>query len=261
MSFLMRLVSPPLMGVLMAVWPATVGLEVDMAAYLIAACMLMPAWVTGPRLEAEAAPAPGAWREGWRTIRRSRALSGMLVADVFLSLVGMAAFSITVALLADVLHLGPQANAWLLGTTGVAGAVGTQLARRLAKGPGTFAALCGAIALTYLLVPVAGSLPVLMAVWSLRGLALGALGVIINQRIASEVEASVSGRVNAAWGLAACVSAFLGSASTPWLLRHLGPRGAFLLFGTVLTGLLAIAALGWMARRLRAVAPARLNEV
>lgn len=248
MSFLMRLVSPPLMGALMAVWPATVGIQVDAAAYLLAASLLMPAWVTGP-CQPEVAPEPGAWREGWRTILGSRSLTALLALDVLLSLVGMAAFSITVAFLDQVLHLGVQCNGALLAATGLMGAVGTQVAGRLPKGPGTFALLSGAIALTYLLVPFAGSLPVLMAMWSLRGLAIGALGVLINQRMVAEVHAGVMGRVNAAWGLAACLSAFAGSAATPWLLRTLGPRLSFTLFGLLLASMMLVAAVGWLARR------------
>jgi MFS family permease len=254
MSFLMRLIAPPLMGALMAVWPATVGIQVDMAAYLLAAWLLIPAWVTGPRLAAPENEAPGAWREGWRTILRSRALGGLLLLDVLLSLVGMAAFSITVAFLEQVLHLGAQANGWLLAATGLAGAIGTQLAGRLGRGPGVYAGLSAAIAVTYLLVPSATSLPMLMAIWSLRGLAIGALCVLINQRIAAEVDATVMGRVQAAWGLAACLSAFVGSAATPWLLTHLGARGSFTLFGVLLAGAMVVATTGWLARRLKAPA-------
>lgn len=248
MSFLMRLVSPPLMGALMAVWPATVGIQVDAAAYLLAASLLMPAWVTGP-CQPVGEPEAGAWREGWRTILASRALTALLALDVLLSLVGMAAFSITVAFLDQVLHLGVQCNGALLAATGLMGALGTQLAGRLSKGPGTFAVLSGAIALTYLLVPFATSLPMLMAMWGLRGLAIGALGVLINQRMVAEVDAGVMGRVNAAWGLAACLAAFAGSAATPWLLRTLGPRLSFTLFGMLLASMMLVAAVGWLARR------------
>lgn len=262
MGFLMRLISPPLMGVLLAVWPATVGIQVDMAAYLLAAALLVPVWVTGPRVATPENEPKGAWKEGWRTILRSRALSGLLALDVLLCLVGMAAFSITVAFLEQVLHLGAQANGWLLATTGLAGAIGTQVAGRLGRGPGVYAALSAAIAATYLLVPFASSLPMLMVIWSLRGLAIGALCVLINQRIASEVDASVMGRVQAAWGLAACLAAFVGSASTPWLLGHLGARGAFTLFGVMLAVAVIAAATTWAAKRLRAggLAPSRPGE-
>ncbi|MFN3429179.1 MAG: MFS transporter [Candidatus Sericytochromatia bacterium] len=251
MGFLMRLVSPPMMGAIMAIWPATVGIQVDMAAYLLAAWLLIPAWVTGPRVAAPEGEGPGAWREGWRTILRSRALGGLLMLDVLLSLVGMAAFSITVAFLEQVLHQGAQANGWLLAATGLTGAVGTQLAGRVGRGPAVYAALAAAIALTYLLVPLATSLPMLMAIWSLRGLAIGGLCVLINQRIVAEVDAGVMGRVNAAWGLAACLSAFLGSAATPWLLRSLGPKASFTLFGLMLAGFMLVAAAVWATHRLR----------
>jgi len=172
----------------------------------------------------------------------------MLQLDVLLSLIGMAAFSSTVAYLTEVLKLGAQANGWLLATTGLAGAVGTQLVGRLGKEWAVFAGLTAAIALTYLLVPAVSALWLLMLVWSLRGLAIGGLGVLINQTLASEVPAEVMGRVQAAWSLGACVAAFAGSASTPWLLRTLGAAHSFTLYG-VLLAMLALAMLARSAMR------------
>lgn len=240
MAFLVRLVTPALMGALLAFQPATVGIWVDMAAYALGILFLLPAWVTAPGGEVAQEAEAREWQDGWRAIAASPRLRSMLVLDVLLCLVGMAAFSSTVAYLTEVLKLGAQANGWLLATTGLAGAIGTQLAGRLSKAWRVYAALTGAIALTYLLVPYVSVLWLLMIAWSLRGLAIGALGVLINQTIAAAVPAEVMGRVQAAWSLGACVAAFAGSAATPWLLRHLGAARSFTLYG-VLLAVLAVA--------------------
>lgn len=233
-GFLLRLVSPPLMGVLLAVYPATLGIQLDALGYLLGAALLLPRWVKGRELAPEAGESED-WREGFRFIRGHAELRGLIVMDVGVCAVGTAAFSTTVALLEQGLHLPPQANAWLLATTGLTGAVGTQLARKLGQGRAAYAGMTGAIAATYLLVPHAGSLPALVLMWALRGLAIGAFCVLLNQRLAQVVPATVMGRVQAAWGLAACAAAFVGSGSTPWLLRGLGALHSFTLFGTLLT--------------------------
>lgn len=260
MGFLMRLVSPPLMGLLLMVLPAAVGLGFDMACYLLAVALLAPAFVTGPTLDRPEAEPAGAWREGWRTIMRQRELRGLLALDTVLSLVGMAAFSITIAFLAEVMHLGAQANGALLAATGLAGAIGAQFAQRLGRWPGVTLALLAAIAATYLLVPTAGSMPVLVAIWALRGLAIGVFCVLINQRIARLVAPTVMGRVHAAWGLAACLAAFGGSAMTPLLLRTLGASRSYTLLGLMLTSVLAVALIAALARRLRPAETPALQE-
>jgi hypothetical protein len=238
-GFLMRLVSPPVMGLLVATCSPQAGVGVDMAGYLLAVALLAPRWVSGPRLARPEAEPAGAWQEGWRVIGRDATLRELLALDTLVSLVGMAAFSITVAFLAQELRLGAAYNGYLLATTGLAGALGTRLASRVGRWPGAYPALAGAIAVTYLLVPFAGSLGALLAVWSLRGLAIGALGVLINQKLAAGVPAPVMGRVQAAWGLAPCLAAFGGSALTPWLLRAFGAAQAYSAFGVAL-GLLAL---------------------
>lgn len=249
MGFLVRLVTPALMGALLAFLPATVGIQLDMAAYALGIVLLLPSWVAGRALGDAVEAEEGAWQDGWRAIAASPQLRGMLVLDVLLCLIGMAAFASTVAYLAEVLKLGAQANGWLLATTGLAGAVGTQLAGRLGKEWRVLAALTAAISLTYLLVPAVTALGLLMVVWSLRGLAIGALGVLINQTIAAEVPAAVMGRVQAAWSLGACVAAFAGSAATPWLLRTLGAAQSFTLYGmllgTLVVGMLSRGAWRW----------------
>jgi MFS family permease len=233
-SFLLRLVGPPLTGLLLAVAAPTVALQGAMLAYAAGVLLLWPAWVTGRELE----PVEGEgddWREGWRFLMREHQLRGLLGLDVIHGVIGTAAFSLTIALLDQALRLPPQANGWLLATTGLTGAVGTTLAARLGSGRPVFALLTAAVATTYMLVPLAASLPALMAMWMLRGLAIGAYCVLINQRMAALTPATIMGRVQSAWGLAACMAAFLGSVSTPLLLRTLGAVQAYTLFGMVLT--------------------------
>lgn len=251
-SFLMRVIAPAAMGALVAVFPPTIGIWTAMAACLLAVALLLPAWVTGPRLPVPADAPRGAWKEGWRIIGASPVLREMVMLDVLLSVVGMAAFSLTVAYLTTELHLPAQANGWLLATTGVAGAIGTQLAGKLPRGRATFAGLTAMIAFTYLLVPAVPTLALLLPVWAVRGVAIGVLSVMFSQAAMRETPADAMGRVNAAWGLAACLSAFAGSAATPFLLRTVGAAGSYVLFGALLTLLsLAIALLAaraWLAK-------------
>ncbi|MDB5096818.1 MAG: major facilitator superfamily 1 [Cyanobacteria bacterium RYN_339] len=247
-SFLLRLISPPLMGLLLAVYPAALGIQLGVLAYLVGAFLLVPSWVRGRHIEPEEGESDD-WREGFRFIRGHLELRGLLAMDVAVCAVGTAAFSTTVALLEQGLHLPAQANAWLLATTGLAGAVGTQLAGRLGQGRAVYAGMTGAIAATYLLVPHAGSLPMLVAMWALRGLAIGAFCVLLNQRIAQVVPATVMGRVQSAWGLAACAAAFVGSGSTPWLMRGMGAPHSFTLFGALLTLVALVLAAPLLVRR------------
>jgi len=244
LSFLIRLIAPALMGLLLTVYPARMGIVADMAAYALAVLLLLPAWVKGSISVEPEAESPGAWKEGWKTIRNSPPLRTLMSLDVVVSLAGMAAFSLTMAFIQSVLHLPAQANGYLLATTGLAGAVGTRFAGRLRHVGGVYPGLTAAIALTYLLVPFSGSLGMMMAFWMLRGLSVGALSVMINQTIAREVPASVMGRVQAAWGLAACLAAFAGSAATPVMLRVFGASASYFALG----GLVAILAF-WMTAR------------
>lgn len=252
-NFLMRVVSPALMGLLVAVYPPTIGIWAAMVANLIGAMALLPAWVTGPRLAVPQNEPKGAWKEGWRIIRASKTLREMVVLDVLLSVVGMAAFSLTVAYLEIELRLPASHNGWLLATTGVAGAIGTQLAGRLPRSRARFALLTGMIAFTYLLVPAMPNLGAMLAIWAVRGVAIGCLCVLFNQAAMRETPAEAMGRVNAAWGLAACLAAFVGSAATPLLLRTLGAAGSYVLFGALLSalsGTLALlAARQWLAEQ------------
>lgn len=247
MGFLVRLVSPPLMGALLAVFPAALGVELDVVAYGLGMLLLTPRWVAGRRLVVEDGEAAD-WREGWRLILASPDLRGLLVMDTSLCIVGCAAFSTTIAFLDQVMHLPAHDNGWLLATTGVMGAIGTQLAGRLGHRRWTYAGLTSAIALTYILVPTAGSLPALLLMWAMRGLSIGALCVLIGQRIAQKAPPEVMGRVQAAWGLAVCLASATGAGATPFLLRTLGAAGCYSLFGALLTLLAVGLAAGARAR-------------
>jgi len=231
MGFLLRMIAPALMGLILVAWPATVGIWLNIAIYAVSTVMILPAWVTGPRVEHALAPEHDDWRAGWRHILRSPALRGLLGLDVVLSLVGMAAWSTTIAFLQVALKLPAAYNGWLVATTGLAGAVGTRLAGVLSPRRSTYAGLLAMVTITYLAVPQAPSLGALMAIWALRGLVIGAFVVLFNQQIARETPADRMGRVQAAWEMSACLAAFLGSVATPLLLRGVGPAGSFYLFG------------------------------
>jgi len=248
-GFLMRLISPPLMGLLLTFAPAPTGLAVDMAAYLVASLLLLPGYVR-PVLAPEhgAEEITGGFLEGFRQIGSSPDLRGLLALDATISLLGLAGFSSTVAFLEQELHAGAQANGYLMATTGLFGALGAQLAGTVGSLPGVYVGLVLAIGISYVLVPFAGSMPILMAMWALRGLAIGAFGVLISRRMATSVPRETMGRVNAAWILAVCLAAFVGSAMTPFLLKTLGAAGSFRLYGIAM---LAAAALMVAARTVR----------
>ena len=165
----------------------------------------------------------------------------MLILDMMLSLVGMAAWSTTVAFLQLVLHQPASFNGCLVAATGLAGAVGTRLSARFGPCRSTYLGLLITVTISYLAVPHVHSLAGLVAVWLLRGLSIGVFVVLLSQAIARETPPEKMGRVQAAWEMSACLAAFLGSASTPWLLRHLGPAGSFYLFGSITLSL----ALAW----------------
>ncbi len=254
-GFLMRLISPPLMGVLLTFAPAPAGLAVDMVAYLLASLLLLPRFVR-PTFEPEdeAKEMPGGFMEGFRQIGASPGLRGLLALDATISLLGLAGFSSTVAFLEQELHAGAQANGYLMATTGLAGALGAQLAGTVGTMPGVYVGLVLAIGVSYVLVPHAGSIPIMMAMWALRGLAIGAFGVLISRRMATSVPKETMGRVNAAWILAVCLAAFAGSAMTPFLLRTLGAAGSFRLYGVAMLAAGAVMLLTKLARYRRPVA-------
>lgn len=230
-GFLIRLVAPAVVGVMLTRLAASSAIWLDIGTYVVGALLLLPGWVTGRTLELPERESPGAWRDGWRTILGSQALSQLLLTDVLLTLIGMAAWSTTIAFLAEALHRGAADNGWLMAATGLAGAFGTRLSGWLPQGRSLYALLAGLIAATYLLVPGADTLHELLALWLVRGLCIGVFVVVLNQRIAHETPAQVMGRVQAAWGLAVCVAAFLGSLATPVLLKTVGAVGSFYVFG------------------------------
>jgi len=240
--FLMRIVGPGLMGALLMVAPPTVGLWVDIALYGVAIALILPRWVSGPHLASGETEVVGTWQEGWLMIGRSPRLKELFGVDLALCFIGSAGFAMCVALIETHLHLAASNNGWLFAAGGVAGAIGSQMAWLLPKSRSTMVWLMGVGALTYLLIAPFPYLGAVMALWATRGVAFGILTVIFNQTIASETPAAVMGRVNAAWGLGTCVMAFMGTASTPFLLRSLGAAGAYVLLGmllTLVTGVLA----------------------
>lgn len=233
-GFLIRLVSPAVVGVMLTSLPASSAIWLDITTYVAGALLLLPGWVSGRQLEVREREESGAWQEGWRHLLRSPSLSRLLLMDVLLTLVGMAAWSTTIAFLDQVLHRSAADNGWLMATTGLAGAVGTRLAGVLPRSRGLYALMAATIAATYLVVPGTESLPELLAAWLFRGLAIGVFVVRLNQCIAHETPAQVMGRVQAAWGLAACLAAFAGSLVTPVLLRTVGAAGSFHVFGVAM---------------------------
>ncbi len=234
MFFLIRLVSPAVVGVMLARMSAASAIWLDIVTYTAGALLLAPAWVNGRRLDPPAHQPAGAWREGWRHILCSHTLGRLLLVDVLLSLVGTAAWATTVALLTEVLHRSAADNGWLMATTGLAGALGTRLAGPLPRGRGLYFLLAASFALSYFVVPSAHGLGALLLVWFLRGVAIGVFVVVLNQQIARETPAEVMGRVQAAWGLAVCLAAFIGSLCTPVLLRTVGAGGSFHVFGVAM---------------------------
>lgn len=253
MGFLLRVISPALVGLLLAVFPVTMAIWLDIALYLVSTALLLPAWVTGPRVAPPEA-AESSWREGWRTILGTPDLRVLFMLDVVISLVGMAAWSSTVAFVAAVLHLPDAYVGWLQAATGLAGAVGTRLGARFGPRRNTYLGLLAVMTFSYLLVATVHSMPLLVAIWSIRGLAIGLFVVLFSQQIARFTPPEKMGRVQAAWDMAVCVAAFLGSASTVWLIGHLGPAGSFQLFGVIML----VVTVGWtiLVREARPV-PAR----
>jgi MFS family permease len=251
-GFLMRLISPPLIALLLTFSPAATGLAVDAAAYLLASLLLLPSYVR-PVFEPEKVDGelPGAFSEGFRQIGASSELRGLLALDAVISLLGLAGFSSTVAFLEQELHAGAAANGYLMATTGLFGALGAQLAGAVGSLPGVYVGMVLAIGLSYLLVPHAGSLLAMMAMWALRGLAIGAFGVLISRRMATAVPRETMGRVNAAWILAVCLAAFIGSAITPFLLKYVGAAGSFRLYGLAMLGAAAVMVTARAARTFR----------
>ena len=231
MGFLIRLVAPAVVGALLVHLPAASAIWLDLATYLVGAALLAPAWVTGPALERPSRARAGEWREGWRVVLGSPVLGRLLAMDFLLTVLGMAAWATTVAWLDLVLHRSVAENGWLMAVTGLAGTVGTRLVGYVPRSQGLYAFLAGVFSASYLLVPATDSLPGLLVLWFVRGAALGAFAVALQQQIARETPAEVMGRVQAAWGLAGCLAAFLGTLLTPGLLRTAGAAGAFYAFG------------------------------
>lgn len=229
--FLLRLLSPALIGLILLLSDARMGVAVDGLMYLGSTLLLWPRWVNGPPVERQAGQEDGNWREGWRILWRSPGLRALLAVDVVISFLGMASWSTAVAYLDQVLLVRAANNAWLQASMGLTGALGTYWLGRVRHGRALIIALLALVTLSYLGLAHAHSLTHLVLVWSLRGLAVGGLVVVIAQQLARQVPSSAMGRVQAAWEQAVLFACFLGSAMTPLLLRSAGPWQAFRLYG------------------------------
>ena len=251
-GFLLRLISPAVMGCILLLSDARGGVVLDSCMYLVSTWLIAPAWVTGPRSQPPSTSwegeGDGDWRLGWRCLLASPELRVLLWTDLLISFLGMASWSTAVAYLEQVLHVRAVNNGWLQASMGVSGALGTRWVTRLPAGAGLRWGLLGLIALSYMGLSHCDSLPKLVLVWSLRGLGVGGLVVLISQELARRVPSSLMGRVQAAWEQSVLFACFGGSVITPWLLRHGGPQLAFRLYGWAFAALLL---LGWLASRRR----------
>ena len=248
-GFLLRLISPAVMGCILLLSDARGGILLDASMYLVSTCLIAPSWVTGPRCEVATASEEGDWRAGWQLLLASTQLRGLLWADLLISFLGMASWSTAVAYLEQVLQVRAANNGWLQASMGITGALGTRWVTRLPAGPGLRWGLLGLITLSYLGLAQADSLTKLVLIWSLRGLGVGGLVVLISQQLAREVPPTHMGRVQAAWEQAVLIACFAGTIITPWLLRHGGPLLAFRLYGWAFLAFMLVGLL--QARRRR----------
>jgi len=243
-SFLNRLLAPAGIGLVLLVFPPTAGIWLSLALYALSSALLWPAWVSGPRAETSAEE--GSWAAGWRHLWNSP-LRRLLALDAVLQLVGWASWASTVAFLQVVLHQPAACAGALMSATGLAGALGTRLASRLRAGRVTLASLLGLLAASYFFVPQAGDLVALVGLWMVRGLAMGVCMVLFGQQVAALTPPDRMGRVQAAWEMSVRLAAFVGTVSTPLLLRGCGAAGSFYVYGA-----LVLAAVGFtLTRRAR----------
>lgn len=238
-GFLVRLVAPALMGIILVVSDARVGIAVDAATYLVSLALLAPAWVSGPFEPAVSSRSEGSWRGGWQVLLGSADLRGLLLVDLGLSFLGMASWSTAVAYLEQVLHVRAANNGWLQAAMGLTGALGSRGVVRFRDTPRLRWALLGLITLSYLGMGASRNLPALVCCWMLRGLGIGAFMVLMSQQIARQVPSTHMGRVQAAWEQSVLLACLAGSLMTPWLLREVGALASFRLYGwAFLTGYL-----------------------
>ena len=231
-TFLLRLISPAIMGLILVVADARAGVAADAFLYLISSLVIWPAWVTGPRVEpSQDGKDQGGWREGWKLVLGSAEMRGLLWIDLLISFLGMATWSTAVAYLEQVLHVRAANNGWLQASMGITGALGTRWVMRLPQGEGLRWLCLGLICCSYMSLGHCDSLTRLVLAWSLRGLGVGGLMVLISQQLAREVPSHLMGRVQAAWEQGVLLACFLGTIITPWLIAHGGPLLAFRLYG------------------------------
>lgn len=237
-GFLLRLISPAIMGIILVLSDARAGVAADAFLYLLSTLVIWPDWVTGPRVApSAAAQAEGGWREGWKLLLGSGELRGLLWIDLLISFLGMATWSTAVAYLEQVLHVRAANNGWLQASMGVTGALGTRWVMRLPQGMGVRWLMLSLICCSYLSLGHCDSLTKLVLAWSIRGLGVGGLVVLISQQLAREVPSHLMGRVQAAWEQSVLIACFLGTIITPWMISHGGPLLAFRIYGWAFLGL------------------------
>lgn len=240
--FLARMVAPALIGAVLLLTNARIALLFNAALYVVSNFWLASKVVTGPRRPPEALTSP--WQEvseGWRFLLRTRGLRSLLALDALTCLVGMATWSMLVAFLETVLHLPAANNAWLQGTMGFTGALGTALHARLPHGMLKPGYVLVGLTFSYYLLTLANSLSWLILAWCLRGLVIGVMVVMISQAMARQVPDHVTGRVSAAWEQACYFACAVGSCGTPWLLKTQGAQRSFFLCFEVMVAL----TVGW----------------
>ncbi len=242
-GFLLRLISPALMGIILVLSDASAGVAADAFLYLLSTLVMWPAWVTGLKLSATGptqisdTKEDGSWRAGWKLLLESGELRGLLWIDLLISFLGMATWSTAVAYLEQVLHVRAANNGWLQASMGVTGALGTRWVMRLPQGAGLRWLMLSLICCSYLSLGHCDSLTKLVLAWSIRGLGVGGLVVLISQQLAREVPSHLMGRVQAAWEQSVLIACFLGTIITPWMISHGGPLLAFRIYGWAFLGL------------------------
>ncbi len=246
LAFFIRMFAPALMGTLLALMSARAGLVIDAFCYLIVLVLLRPDWVK-PR-EVVVRELGSDWRAGWRWLLGSPQLRWLAGYDFWLTVLCMASFSSSLALLVEHFSLPARYNGWLMAANGLAGALGARLAHRLPSQDRVFPGLTLLLAASCALASQAGSLMALLGLWGLRGLGVGVMVVKIEQRIALATPPEAMGRVQAAWALICCLGAFLGTMVAPPLLKTVGAVGAFQAFALVFA---AIAVAGAYSQRKR----------
>lgn len=245
--FLMRLLAPAVVGLVLLASNVYWALGLNALVYLLSSALLVPGWVTGPwkGIEDTGESVVHQLMLGWRTIFSSNILVQMLMIDFLICVIGMGTWASASALLQTVAHQPAAANGWLSASMGVAGAVGSRLTRGVKATSKNLTLVLLGIASSYLLLLGANSLAAICVCWFIRGLAVGVFVVLISQQLARQVPSDSIGRVQSSWEQAANLACFFGSASSPWLLHHLGVIHTFQAYSAVMLVISSIWSILW----------------